>query len=41
MAKLQAAFPGGVCDYTKPGVNQSQKMVTWAKFTAKGTYVGL
>src|SRR5437899_7931629 len=21
-AQLQAAFPGGVCDYTKPGVNQ-------------------
>jgi len=41
LAKLQAAFPSGVCDYTKPGVQQTQKIVTWANFTGKGTYVGL
>jgi hypothetical protein len=41
LTKLQAAFPSGVCDYTKPGVQQTQKIVTWANFTGKGTYVGL
>jgi hypothetical protein len=41
LAKLQAVFPQGVCDYTKPGVNQTQKIVTWAKFTGKGTWLGL
>jgi hypothetical protein len=41
MAKLQAAFPTGVCDYSKPGVQQTQKIVTWAMFTGKGTYAGL
>src|SRR5258705_7588235 len=33
-AQLQAAFPGGVCDYTKPGVNQ-QPTVPWLTY-AKG-----
>src|SRR3989454_7897957 len=30
-AQLQAAFPGGVCDYTKPGVNQ-QPTVPWLTY---------
>jgi hypothetical protein len=41
MMAIQAAFPQGVCDYTKPGINQTQKIVTWANFTGKGTYIGL
>ena len=30
-ARLQAIFPGGVCDWSKPGVNQVP-VVTWASF---------
>jgi hypothetical protein len=41
MAKLQAAFPQGVCDYTKPGVGQTQKIVTWAIFSDDGVFAGL
>jgi hypothetical protein len=41
LAAIQAAFPTGVCDYTKPGVNQTQKIVTWANYTGKGTWIGL
>jgi hypothetical protein len=41
MSKLQAAFPQGVCDYTKPGVGQTQKIVTWARFRDAGDYAGL
>ncbi len=31
LARLRAAFPGGVCDWAKPGVNQVP-VVTWASF---------
>ena len=31
MSKLQTAFPQGVCDYTKPGVNQ-QATVPWMTY---------
>jgi len=41
MAQLQKAFPGGVCDYTKPGVGQDAKLTTWAAFKGDGTFVGL
>jgi hypothetical protein len=41
MTALQAAFPGGVCDYTKPGVGQTGKMITWAFFKDAGDFVGL
>jgi hypothetical protein len=41
MQKLQAAFPQGVCDWTKPGVGQDAKMVTWAIFKDAGQFVGL
>jgi len=41
MTKLQAAFPQGVCDYSKPGVGQDQKIVTWVTFTDAGEYRGL
>jgi hypothetical protein len=32
LAKLRATFPDGVCDYSKPGVGQTTKVVTWAIF---------
>jgi len=41
MSKLQAAFPQGVCDYSKPSVGQDQKIVTWAVFRDSGTFAGL
>lgn len=31
MGRLRAAFPGGVCDFAKPGVNQVP-LVTWPSF---------
>jgi hypothetical protein len=30
-AQLQKAFPSGVCDYTKPGVEQ-QPSIPWISF---------
>jgi Tannase-like family of unknown function (DUF6351) len=33
VAQLQKVFPEGVCDYSKPGVGQTTKVVTWADFT--------
>ena len=30
-ARLKAIFPGGVCDWSKPGVNQTP-VVPWASF---------
>jgi hypothetical protein len=41
LAQLQKIFPGGVCDYSKPGVGQTEKVVTWAAFKGDGTFVGL
>jgi len=38
-ARLQAAFPGGVCDYAKPGVDQSGA-VSWLTYQdAKGNVI--
>jgi Tannase-like family of unknown function (DUF6351) len=38
-AALQQAFPGGVCDYSKPGVDQ-QKTIPWQTYqTAKGKVI--
>ena len=33
-ARLEKAFPTGVCDWTKPGVGQEEKQLTWASFAA-------
>jgi hypothetical protein len=41
LAAIKAIFPNGVCDYTKPGVGQTQKITTWASFKGDGTFVGL
>jgi len=31
-ARLAAAFPGGVCDYSKRGVNQAPPAGVWQHF---------
>jgi hypothetical protein len=31
-ARLQAAFPSGVCDYTKPGIDQQPALGSWLNF---------
>ncbi|MFO1184111.1 MAG: DUF6351 family protein [Bauldia sp.] len=41
LAQLRKAFPDGVCDYSKPGVGQEQKLTTWAKFRGDGTFTSL
>jgi hypothetical protein len=41
LAQLQKVFPQGVCDWSKPGVGQTGKLVTWAKFKDLGDFVGL
>ena len=41
LAALKAIFPAGVCDYSKPGVGQGAKLVTWAMFKGNGEFVGL
>jgi hypothetical protein len=32
LTRLQAVFPGGVCDYSRPGVGQRQPETTWRKY---------
>ena len=32
LARLNAIFPGGVCDWSKPGVNQSPPDGVWLSF---------
>ena len=41
MAQLKAAFPDGVCDWTKPGVGQDAKLTTWPIFTREGEWTAL
>jgi hypothetical protein len=41
LAQLRKVFPDGVCDYSKPGVGQTTKVVTWAVFKGNGEYAGL
>jgi len=31
LQRLRTIFPGGVCNWTRPGVNQT-RVVTWASF---------
>jgi hypothetical protein len=31
-ARLQAAFPGGVCDYSRPGVGQQPPIGAWLTY---------
>lgn len=30
--RLRAAFPGGVCDYSRPGVGQRAPIGTWLSY---------
>ncbi len=32
MARLKAAFPKGVCDYSRPGVEQRRVSGTWRRY---------
>ena len=41
MTRLKAIFPEGVCDYTKPGVNQVPLAGTWAVFKGDGVFANL
>ena len=35
MARLKKVFPGGVCDWSKPGVEQQPLAGTWLSFNAE------
>jgi hypothetical protein len=32
LARLKVTFPDGVCDFTRPGVEQQQVMGTWFRY---------
>ena len=38
LARLNAIYPGGVCDWSKPGVEQTGLLATWLRYTGIGTY---
>jgi hypothetical protein len=35
-SQLQSTFPAGVCDWTKPGVEQQGLIGTWISFDDEG-----
>jgi hypothetical protein len=35
---VQAAFPGGVCDWTKPGSGKTPLANTWLSYPTPGTF---
>lgn len=37
-ARLQEVFADGVCDFTRPGIDQQEPDGTWLRFTAPGTW---
>jgi hypothetical protein len=39
LARLNAIFPEGVCDYTKPGIGQRPLAGTWLHYTNPGEFV--
>jgi hypothetical protein len=41
LAKLKQIFPDGVCDYSKPGVEQARLAGTWAVFKGDGEFTAL
>jgi hypothetical protein len=41
LAQLQQIFPGGVCDYAKPGVEQAPLAGTWVSLEGGGGFVAL
>lgn len=38
MARLERAFPDGVCDFTKPGVFETAQVGTWLAYDGTGRY---
>jgi len=38
LAQLQKVFASGVCDYTKPGIAQGTKVLTWLSYSGDGQY---
>ena len=32
LARLKAAFPHGVCDYSRPGIEQQKAHATWRRY---------
>ncbi len=41
LASLAAAFPTGVCDFTKPGLQEQPLAGTWIQVTALGQFRAL
>jgi hypothetical protein len=41
LTQLNTIFPGGVCDFTLPGVEQQDAIGTWLSFPSQGTAVPL
>ncbi len=39
LAQLKQVFPEGVCDYTKPGVEQTHLAGTWLSFAGNGEFI--
>jgi hypothetical protein len=39
--RLQAIFPDGVCDYTKPGIGQQPLAGTWLSYPSPGSFFQL
>ena len=40
-AQLKQTFPDGVCDYTKPGVEQARLAGTWVSFKGNGEFAAM
>lgn len=38
LVQLQKIFPSGVCDYSKPGIGQGTKVLTWLSYSGDGQY---
>jgi hypothetical protein len=38
VARLHRIFPGGVCDYSRPGMDQHDLAGTWLTYTGVGKY---
>ena len=41
MSRLKSIFPDGVCDWSRPGVNQRKLKDTWLGYPTPGNAVGL
>jgi hypothetical protein len=41
LAQLRQVFPAGVCDYTKPGIEQARLAGTWVSFKGDGEFTAL